>query len=982
MLLLRDGAAALSQAANRAERGAVGLPVEPGWLTELTEVYRSAANAGPVPPNGTGTPFLALAEPVLARARGRLAEQLADPGLLEPLYASLPRFVDRIMTRAMVLELAAARERGGLSGDTPQARFQDFCAGLRERGERRRLLGEYPVLGRLLVTAAANWVRAGALFAARLAADRPRLDAVFAPDGPVVEIANLGDPHAGGQTVLEVRFAGGVRLVYKPRPVRVDVCFQRLLEWLGARGVRHPFRTLSYVDGGDHGWVEFVTPRAGADPGPFHHRLGGLLAVLYLLRGNDLSAENLIAAGEQPVLIDLEALCQPELAIAPSGASAAESAVMVAAASSVLRAGLLPIRTWNTTDGRSVDLSGLGRKPGQLSPMALPVVEDAGTDRMRLVLRRVPLDDPPAGPLSRPLDHVESIIAGFTEVYELCRRHRAELLAPGGPLAAFAGERVRVILRSTVEYALLRQTGYHPDVLRDGLDTERHFDRLRRGAERRPALAAAVEHERRDLWGLDIPLFTVRTDDTVLRSGAGAPVPGLVARTGMDCVREVAAGLGPADLARQRWLIRASLAASAVDVRDISYPSYPLSASSTPADPRRLLAGAEAIGRHLATIGYRAPGSAEWLGVISHRGQDWSIGPLGADLCTGLSGIALFFGHLGALTGQAEHTALARDALATARSQVGRRAVARIGGAAGLGGILYATVALGVLWQDGELLDHAVEMAVLSGSWAADDDAFDFATGSAGSIAALRALHTVRPLGPVRDAARHCAERILAGQQSTGGWLAASMADGIAEAPLAGFAHGAAGVAWPLLEAAVLCGERRFHDAAVAGIAYERGLFLPSVGNWRDRRHGGEDAPPTVSAWCHGAAGVGMARALSRPHLPDDPLIPSEISTAVDTTLRIGFGTNHSLCHGDVGNLELLLLAADALGKPRWHAEARTRMSAIMDSIDDRGWITGLPHGIETPGLLHGLAGIGYGMLRMAAPDRVPSVLTFAPPPP
>jgi type 2 lantibiotic biosynthesis protein LanM len=973
----------LARAANRAERRASGLAGEPAWLTELTQVHRAADGAALIPPNGDGSPFAALAEPVLARARDRLADQLTDRDLLEPLYASLPGFLDRVLTRTMVLELAAARKHGGLSGDTPQARFAEFCAGLRDGEVRRRLLSTYPVLGRLLVTAAANWVRAGTLFADRLAADRPRLDAVFGTDGPVVEITGLGDPHAGGQTVLGVRFAGGARLVYKPRPVRVDVCFQQLLEWLGARGMRHPLHVLSYVDGGGHGWVEFVTSRGDGDPGRFHHRLGGLLALLYLLRGNDLSAENLIAAGEHPVLIDLEALCQPELAITPSGATAAETAAMAAASSSVLRAGLLPIRTWGTADGRSVDLSGLGRKPGQLSPMVLPVVEGAGTDRMRLALRRVPLDDAPAGASPRrPLDHVDDILAGFTEVYELCRRHRAELLAPGGPLAVFAGVRVRVILRSTVEYALLRQTGFHPDVLRDGLDTDRHFDRLRRGAERRPALSAVVEHERRDLWGLDIPSFTVRTDETVLRSGAGAPVPGLVVRTGMDCVRRVAARLGPADLSRQRWLIRASLAASAVDVRDISYPSYPLPASSTPADPRRLMDGAEAIGRHLATIGYRGAGSAEWLGVISHRGQDWSLGPLGADLCTGLSGIALFLGQLGALTGQAEYTDLARDSLATARSQVDRRAVARIGGAAGLGGILYACVQLGVLWQDEGLLDHAVQLAVLNGSWADQDDAFDFATGGAGSIAALRALHTVRPLGAVREAARRCAERVLAGQHPAGGWLAASMEDGIADAPLAGFAHGAAGVAAALLEAAVLCGERRFHDAAVAGIAYERELFLPAAGNWRDLRRGGEDAPPSVSAWCHGAAGVGMARALCQPLLPDDPLIPVEITTALDTTLRIGFGTNHSLCHGDVGNLELLLLAADALGEPRWHSAARTRMSAIMDSIDERGWITGLPHGIETPGLLHGLAGIGYGMLRLAAPERVPSVLTFAPPPP
>jgi lantibiotic modifying enzyme len=35
---------------------------------------------------------------------------------------------------------------------------------------------------------------------------------------------------------------------------------------------------------------------------------------------------------------------------------------------------------------------------------------------------------------------------------------------------------------------------------------------------------------------------------------------------------------------------------------------------------------------------------------------------------------------------------------------------------------------------------------------------------------------------------------------------------------------------------------------------------------------------------------------------------------------------------------------------------------------------------IDSPGLMNGLAGIGYALLRLAEPERVPSVLTLAPP--
>ncbi|NJL57749.1 hypothetical protein HC928_23425 [bacterium] len=40
-------------------------------------------------------------------------------------------------------------------------------------------------------------------------------------------------------------------------------------------------------------------------------------------------------------------------------------------------------------------------------------------------------------------------------------------------------------------------------------------------------------------------------------------------------------------------------------------------------------------------------------------------------------------------------------------------------------------------------------------------------------------------------------------------------------------------------------------------------------------------------------------------------------------------------------------------------------------------WACGTPTGVETPGLMMGLAGIGYQLLRLANPQSVPSILTL-----
>ncbi len=125
--------------------------------------------------------------------------------------------------------------------------------------------------------------------------------------------------------------------------------------------------------------------------------------------------------------------------------------------------------------------------------------------------------------------------------------------------------------------------------------------------------------------------------------------------------------------------------------------------------------------------------------------------------------------------------------------------------------------------------------------------------------------------------------------------------------------------------------------------------------------------------------GIGLATALSLDRL-DDPALVDEVQIALDTTLREGFGHTHALCHGDVGALDVLLEASQVLGDNRWRDASHRLAGKILTSIERSGWQCGGPPGVEMPGLMLGLAGIGYGMLRLAEPAQVPCVLRLAPP--
>jgi lantibiotic modifying enzyme len=99
----------------------------------------------------------------------------------------------------------------------------------------------------------------------------------------------------------------------------------------------------------------------------------------------------------------------------------------------------------------------------------------------------------------------------------------------------------------------------------------------------------------------------------------------------------------------------------------------------------------------------------------------------------------------------------------------------------------------------------------------------------------------------------------------------------------------------------------------------------------------------------------------------------------VQTTIEAGFGGNHSLCHGDMGNLELLLEVARQTGRPDLRPFIDQVLAGTLEAIETENWRTGVPHGIDTPSLLCGTAGIGYALLRMVDPEGVPAVLTLAP---
>jgi class II lanthipeptide synthase len=979
----------------------------PPWLAEL-------ASAMPRPGSGEEQrsddrpSFLQLVRPLLDRAVHRLrdhVEALARSRAKVPfdaetvigiLFGDVPEALTDMMARTLVLELNVARLDGELTGDTPEERFRSFVRRLGEPDVALRVLSEYPVLARQVVNTLDRWIATSAELLRNLCDDWDAIVAELAggtDPGPLVELSGAGDTHRGGRRVRIAAFASGFRLVHKPKSLAVDHHFQELVRWVNDRGATPPFRMLRLLDRGTYGWVEHLSNdgcTSAVEVERFYQRLGGYLALFHALEATDFHAENLLATGEHPMPIDLEALFHPR----PRSAADPDASDLATRAlnHSVARVGILPERMWATADSLGVDMSGMGNPEGQLTPFAVPQWKDAATDTMQLVRERAPMlgtrNQPTLGGAAvNILEHAAAVEEGFRRTYQLLLEHRDALLEPGGPLTWFSGDEVRVILRMTQTYASLLRESFHPDVLRDALDRDRLFDKLWRQVGDAPHLEAVIPAERDDLLQGDLPMFTTSPGSRDLWTSRGERIPEFFAEPGLAVVERKVRSLGEADLARQLWIVRASLATVATGVASVDRRTAAASAAPARVDRERLVAAARAIGDRLETLAVRDGRDATWLGLNLIDEQHWTVTPLGVDLYDGVPGVALFLAYLAATTGEERFASLARSAMSTLRWQLLPRMrdhFPRIGGFSGWGGTAYALAHLAVLWNEPALLDEAERLVALVPPLVAQDDQLDVIGGAAGCIGALLAVNRVRASPKAVAAAVACGDHLVAHAAPVPGREGRAVPATGASGPLSGFSHGAAGMAWALLELAAVTGEERFRATALDMIRYERTVFSPEAENWLDLRDfANRDLPAgahvAATFWCHGAPGIGLGRIAALRHV-DDPLLRDEIATATRTTLRTGFGDNHSLCHGDLGNVELLLQTIQLPGGGGDREAVDRVASRVLAEIDREGWRCGNPRAVESPGLMTGLAGIGYGLLRIADSARIPAVLVLAPP--
>ena len=411
------------------------------------------------------------------------------------------------------------------------------------------------------------------------------------------------------------------------------------------------------------------------------------------------------------------------------------------------------------------------------------------------------------------------------------------------------------------------------------------------------------------------------------------------------------------------------------------------------------LEAADFIAARLCRDALWSAGRCNWLGdSMEFVGGQWAVAhrAFGPDLYSGTSGVALFLAEAYAKTAEPLFRETAAGGVRHALSRLGELSgPARVGFYTGQAGLGYALTRVGELLGEPEFVDRGLQVVEALAEAEPDERATDVLAGSAGAIPALLYLRKRYEREPLLDLARRHGEFLLGAARKTASgwsWNTLNIAAEQRRQDLCGFSHGAAGISWALLELWKATGEERFRVAAAQGFAYERQCFDRQQENWPDFRGlydswaGTGGQPGFMTAWCHGAPGIGLSRVRAYA-LTGEEVYRREAEAALRTTGRTlavpatQGEANYSLCHGNAGNAELFVYAARVLGD---ETHARLAEQVGLAGIEQyrrsqSPWPCGVLQGGETPGLLLGLAGIGHFYLRLHDPSGVPPVLIILP---
>ncbi len=941
----------------------------------------------------TDHPYLCFTYPFLHWMQQIIETDIPQTSKVDPqavvsaiLEATL-QTVLKLSVKVLTIEINKLSTHSLLTGNTPEARYQNFLNKLQQRQYFTQLVYEYPTMFRMIIEESIQQKTFLLEAVQHLISDFNQIQAQFGVLGALTAIEmNKGDSHCGKKTVLICGFENG-KVVYKPKPLQVNIHVNQMIEYMNNQGLEYSIQPLPVLACEDYGWqayIEQVSSMSEAEIEELYYKVGVYLCLLHLLMGSDMHAENIIMSGNNPYFVDLESLFQGYDSQSLHEETAYKK-VLYNIKDSVIRTCLLPAKLDKQSNLDISGLTGAGDKTISKGKFAF---EHNYTDQIKLVRtsytttykKNIPLLN---GIRVNPRQYVTSIVKGFEKAYQIITQHKSDFIGEHGWIRNFAKDKVRTIVRNTSDYSTLLNASTNPNYLIDALYRNRLFDRMWAISNRNHRLLPIIPAEIYDLLHMDIPYFYSYVDHTSIYDSRDNEYECFHQETLLDRVIQRIEAMDHTDQAFQVQMIKTALATPIKkwDLKQYKkdYRAYD-HLEQKPAS--YFIEEATRIADQLITLSTTTTEFADisWGNITIGNDEQWIINPLDNSLYEGLLGNALFFATMYQMTEQARYLDIVEKILVAVNlDKMLYNKPQSLSAFTGEAGYAYSYYYLGLLLQRQDLKEQGIQHILHCGNQIAEDDQYDLMAGCAGTLLVALQIYQDCLKDEVLSIAIQCGEHLIKHASQINdhsiGWQNA-IGDG---SVLTGMSHGNAGIAWALAELYEETRIEKFRHYAIQALAYEREMYSPKENNWfdlRNRQNRIQKNFPEPVNWCHGAPGIGMAR-IKVMNIINEQQTGIEIKRAIEKTLQAGLGGSDCLCHGSMGNIDLLLLSAQHLGETEHLDIAQRIVGDLVQSAQADQWYSGIPQTAQVPTLMIGLAGIGYQLLRTVDPYRIPSILTL-----
>lgn len=934
--------------------------------------------------------FYYFMEPILSKYAESLNKVIDCSGIVKNKKKLLKELTLRLAAeqcdyafQTIVFEIQNAKKAGILLGKTSNERYEYYTNFLlKDDVYRSKLYKKYKYLIRLLEELSGNFVRYVEEILINTEKYLTEIEKTINESNAVgkldiIEISK-GDTHFKGKSVAKLVFENGQVLFYKPRDCKIDCGYQKILDLLNQCNVleNRKFRLLKIYSTTECAWFENISHDACENRKQivdYYIKLGGIMAIMYFFGASDLHYENVIASKDDPMIIDLESIFGSHLKQNLNDEKSGFYKAVNVLRDSVMSTGILPnrLRVGESKDG--FDASGLNHEEKQVSPVKSMMVMNDKTDEIKLKMGNTYLDGAENTPKFynenvNVKEYLDDLINGFEMVYMWVINNKQKFVETVE--REFGDTRIRVVLKPTFLYAQISLFSKHPYFMTSKSAHEMFVARIGIYSENNDITKSEI----RTLNRGEIPYFYIKFESESLFDDSHNELKTKLVASPLEKTTCKIKQASVKDLELQKKIIKMSF--FHVESSDLR-TNVRFMKSGKKIDSSKYIQVAKKIGDWLCAnaiegINEMNQSDAVWIGsdIAKADVNDWAPEVSDLELYNGNAGVALFLLYLGKATNNKKYIEMAVKATNIIICVIENGTLnynELLGAFNGIGSYIYI---IGKLYKETndkhylKVLDKALDLIPEKIN---ESEEADLVAGTCGMLATLISVINEIDEVELQQKIKPILNQIYIKLEQ-----AFDKHDSIVS--YSGFAHGVAGCIAYLYKLYMIEKDSKVYGLFKKMLDYERKVFFDNQRKVWITKLGEEKYS---KAWCHGFPGILLEKVILKSCGYSDDYLDAEIELAINKTIDECIGNNVVYCHGDIGNLDILLYASQVLEDSVLNDQCRETYDTLFELIIKKQWNADDFAFSKCVGLMMGMAGIGMSLLRFDQNIEVDNLLAL-----